>query len=35
MKVTLTGHVLFKTTNKEEERMLEALHEYLDFMYFC
>ncbi len=35
MKVTFNKDVLFSLTSKEEEKMLEALHEYLDYMFFA
>lgn len=35
MKVTFDTDVLFSLTSKEEEQMLAALHEYLDFMFFA
>lgn len=35
MKVTFNKDVLFSLTSKEEEQMLEALHEYLDYMFFA
>ena len=35
MKITFNKEVLFSLTSQEEERMLEALHEYLDNMFFA
>ena len=35
MKISFNTDVLFSLTSREEERMLEALHEYLDNMFFA
>ncbi len=35
MKIRFNENVLFSLTTKEEEQMLEALHEYLDYMFFA
>jgi hypothetical protein len=35
MKITFNSDVLFSLTSAEEEKMLEALHEYLDNMFFA
>ncbi len=35
MKIRFNQDVLFSLTSKEEEKMLEALHDYLDNMYFA
>ena len=35
MKITFNADVLFSLTSAEEEKMLEALHEYLDNMFFA
>jgi|TARA_B100000965_G_scaffold240060_1_gene201364 hypothetical protein len=35
MKIAFDKDVLFSLTSKEEEQMLNRLHEYLDYMYFA
>lgn len=35
MKITFNTDVLFSLTSAEEEKMLAALHEYLDNMFFA
>jgi phosphotransferase system HPr-like phosphotransfer protein len=35
MKITFGTDVLFSITSKEEEKMLQSLHDYLDYMYFA
>ena len=35
MKITFDEKALFKITSKREEHMMEALHDYLDSMYFA
>ncbi len=35
MKIVLNKDVLFSITSKEEEAMMAALHDYLDYMFFA
>jgi hypothetical protein len=35
MRISLDTDVLFWLTSKDEERMMNALHDYLDNMYFA
>lgn len=35
MKIVLNKPVLFDITTREEEDMMAALHDYLDFMFFA
>lgn len=35
MRISLDHSVLFWLTSKEEERLMNQLHEYLDNMYFA
>lgn len=35
MKVELNSSVLFNLTSKKEEALMDALHEYLDNMFFA
>lgn len=35
MKIKFNTDVLFSFTSREEEQMLEKLHEYFDYMYFA
>ncbi len=35
MRISLNTDVLFWLTSQEEEKLMNALHDYLDFMYFA
>jgi len=35
MKISFNSNVLFNLTSKSEEKLLAALHEYFDNMYFA
>lgn len=35
MRISVDTDVLFWLTSKEEEKLMTALHDYLDYMYFA
>jgi hypothetical protein len=35
MRISLDNNVLFWLTSKDEEKLMNRLHDYLDYMYFA